>query len=403
MPYNRTTWENSPSTNSPLSADNLNNIEEGILDAESATNALAGTVGVAMGTAGTAVNITSTYGSVVATQGSVTATQGSVAATQGSVTSIQGSVSATQGSVNATQGSVNTIAGTVTTLSGSVTTLSGTVSGQDSRISAIEANNWVTTSRINDGAVTAAKLATDATAMNLLAGTVFSSAGTTSYTLPARAEIVVIEFIGAGGGGGNGAGGLGGAGGAGGDWIRETYAAAEFGTAAQTVVVGAGGTAQTAGGFSRFGSVYWTGGRPGVGTAQPSRIAGVVWANVNVGGAPSGGAGYRSWRGGGGGGAGGNTGAAGGAGGKGLDVPANVFPNAQDFSGNASTGGGASGGANGVAGSSGSAGTGNGGGGGGAGAAGGNGGSPGGGGGGGGTGASGGTGGNAQISIWVYG
>ena len=61
MAYNRTNWENSPSTNTPLSADNLNNIEEGVLDVESANNALAGTVGVAMGTAGTAVNITSTY------------------------------------------------------------------------------------------------------------------------------------------------------------------------------------------------------------------------------------------------------------------------------------------------------------------------------------------------------
>jgi len=340
---------------------------------------------------------------ITSIQGSITSVQGSVTAIQGSVTATQGSVTNTQGSVTATQGSVTSVSGTVSTLSGSVTALAGTVAGQEVRIGAIEANSWVTTARINNGAVTAEKLATDATAMNLLAGTVFSTAGTTSYTLPAKAEVVVVEFIGAGGGGGNGSGGVGGAGGNGGEWTRETYAATELGTAALTVVVGAGGVAGNAGGWSQFGSIYWPGARPGVGSSQGGRGVGIAYGNTGVGGAPSGGAGYRGFKGGGGGGAGGNTGAAGGNGGKGLDTPANIWPTANTQSVTGATGGGANGGANTVAGSSGSAGTGNGGGGGGASAVGGNGGSPGGGGGGGGANTTGGTGGNAQISVWVYG
>lgn len=346
---------------------------------------------------------------ITAIQGSVTNSQGSVTAIQGSVTATQGSVTNTQGSVTATQGSITPLAGSVTTLSGSVTALAGTVAGQEARVGAIEANNWVTTNRINDGAVTAAKLATDATAMNLLAGTVFTTPGTTSYTLPAKAEIVVIEFIGAGGGGGKGAS-MGGAGGSGGEWTRETYAASEFGTAALTVVVGAGGTSEQAGGWSRFGGVYWPGARPGVGTTQGARGIGIVYGNSGMGGGNAS-AGYRGFRGGGGGGGGGNSSGSSGAGGKGLDTPANIWPTLNTQSVTAATGGGPSGVGTATVGNNATASTGDGGGGGGGtlggvGAAGGNGASPGGGGGGSGAGATsgpGGTGGNAQISIWVYG
>ena len=98
MAYSRTTWENSPSTNTPLSADNLNNIETGILGVESTINGLAGTVGVSMGTAGTAVNITATQGSVTATQGSVTAINSSLGSVAGTVTNI---VTQPFGTVNA--------------------------------------------------------------------------------------------------------------------------------------------------------------------------------------------------------------------------------------------------------------------------------------------------------------
>ena len=100
MAYSRTTWENSPSEATPISADNLNNIEQGILDVESDFNALAGTVGVAMGTAGTAVNTTATQGSVVAIAGSVTAINSSLGSVAGSVTAINSSLGSVAGTVS---------------------------------------------------------------------------------------------------------------------------------------------------------------------------------------------------------------------------------------------------------------------------------------------------------------
>lgn len=143
MAYSRTTWENSPSVATPISADNLNNIEQGILDVESSVNALSGTVGVAMGTAGTAVNISATQGSVTATQGSVAATQGSVSNTQGSVsshisatTSVHGITdtanlvytnNATLGSVATINASLGSVAGTVSTNTAAIGSVSGTV------------------------------------------------------------------------------------------------------------------------------------------------------------------------------------------------------------------------------------------------------------------------------------
>lgn len=131
MAYSRTTWENSPSTNTPLSAANLNNIEQGILNVESANNALAGTVGVAMGTAGTAVNIT-------ATQGSVTATQGSVAATQGSVVTLAGTVSTNTSNIATNTSNISSISGSVTTINASLGSVAGTVSTNTTAITNLQ-------------------------------------------------------------------------------------------------------------------------------------------------------------------------------------------------------------------------------------------------------------------------
>jgi hypothetical protein len=74
MAYTRTTWQNTPSTSTPLNATNLNNIEQGILNIES---------------------------SGTATQGSVTNLSGSVNTLAGTVTNLSGSVSALSGSVAA--------------------------------------------------------------------------------------------------------------------------------------------------------------------------------------------------------------------------------------------------------------------------------------------------------------
>jgi len=123
MAYSRTTWENSPSTDTPLSADNLNNIETGILGVESSVSALSGTVGLLAGTAGIAVNITSTQGSVASTQGSVASTQGSVASTQGSVASTQGSVVAINASLGSALGTISNNTAAIGSVSGTVTNI----------------------------------------------------------------------------------------------------------------------------------------------------------------------------------------------------------------------------------------------------------------------------------------
>jgi hypothetical protein len=116
MAYSRTTWENSPSTDTPLSADNLNNIETGILGVESSVSALSGTVGLLAGTAGIAVNITSTQGSVASTQGSVASTQGSVASTQGSVVAINASLGSALGTISNNTAAIGSVSGTVTNI-----------------------------------------------------------------------------------------------------------------------------------------------------------------------------------------------------------------------------------------------------------------------------------------------
>jgi energy-converting hydrogenase Eha subunit A len=131
MAYNRTTWQDSPSTSTPINAANLNNIETGVLGVESTLNALAGTVGASIGTAGTAVNLTATQGSVTAIAGTagtaynLTSTYGSVSSHVSATTSVHGITNtanlvytdnATLGSVSTINASLGSIAGTVSNL-----------------------------------------------------------------------------------------------------------------------------------------------------------------------------------------------------------------------------------------------------------------------------------------------
>jgi hypothetical protein len=80
----------------------------------------------------------------------------------------------------------------------------------------------------------------------------YTTAGTTTYTIPSGATRMRIRCVGGGGGGGGGRCGAylsgrgGGGGGAGASWSEMTYAIADIGTAGSTVLsitVGAGGTA----------------------------------------------------------------------------------------------------------------------------------------------------------------
>jgi hypothetical protein len=112
----------------------------------------------------------------------------------------------------------------------------------------------------------------------------------TTYTVPGRAKVVIIECIGAGGGGGSGRGqtttntATGGRGGSGGPYYRIVALASEF-SGSQTVTIGAGGTGGAgvsaaqgnngnAGGVCRFGKYFFAGGAAGDGgqTTDPSII-----------------------------------------------------------------------------------------------------------------------------------
>jgi hypothetical protein len=283
-------------------------------------------------------------------------------------------------------------------------------------------------------------------AMNLLDSQTFTSS--TTYTVPSGAKSLIVEGIGAGGGGG--AGGRFNAseyrnasGGGGGPWERTFLDVSEIGGAGSsvTVTIAAGGTGGTgvstiptsggngsAAGLSRFGPVYFLGGRGGEGANVSTYNFSAGYAPFMFGGDASevvprlfgssadGSAGRQGFRGGGGGGAGGyddgTTSFAGSAGGSSVANP--DMNTSGVYKWFVPAGGGGAGGAVGNNGTAGTSGAGGGGGGarrttGNAGA-GGNGGSPGGGGGGGGvlwsvtgTSGAGGTGGNAQIKIWVYG
>ena len=281
--------------------------------------------------------------------------------------------------------------------------------------------------------------------MNLLDSQTFTSS--TTYTVPSGAKSLIVEGIGAGGGGG--AGGRfndspykTASGGGGGPWERTFLDVSEIGGAGSSVTVtiaagGAGGTGVStiptsggdgaAAGLSRFGPVYFLGGRGGEGADVSTQTSVAGYAPFMLGGdaaevvprtfgSNSNGIGRQGFRGGGGGGCGGyDDGTASLAGFAGGSSVANPDMNTSGvYRWLVPEGGGGAAGAvatNGTAGTSGA-------GGGGGGArrtagtagAGGNGGSPGGGGGGGGvlyiaagTSGAGGTGGNAQIKIWVYG
>jgi hypothetical protein len=254
----------------------------------------------------------------------------------------------------------------------------------------------------------------------------------TTYTVVAGAKVIVVECIAAGSGGAGGARNtgtsvaVGPAAGSGGAWDRQVLAASEVGATA-TVTIGAGGaggvgrtgstgsgTVGSAGGVSRFGTLYFAGARRTSGYLSSAGYS-MTLAESFGAGAPSNGqanvGGRSGFRGGGGGGGGSGvtvTAFAGGAGGAYLTEPS--FSTEATYT--ASQGGGAAGGtASGGAGGAGAFGEGGGGGGsnrtgtGGAGGAGG----VGGGGGSGGAanddnnGGDGGAGGNAQIKIWVFG
>ena len=278
--------------------------------------------------------------------------------------------------------------------------------------------------------------------MNLLDSQTFTSS--TTYTVPAGAKSLIVEGIGAGGGGG--AGGRfnsnsyqTASGGSGGPWERTFLDVSEIGGAGSsvTVTIAAGGTGGTgvstiptnggngsAAGLSRFGPVYFLGGRGGQGANNTGQNESAGYAPFQLEGTDVkafgkgrvGNPGAKGFRGGGGGGSGGwydgTTAFAGTAGGSSVANPdmntgpvyAWIIPDggggaagavATNGTAGTSGAGGGGGGARSTAGTSGN---------------GGNGGSPGGGGGGGGvlwsaagTSGAGGTGGDAQIKIWVYG
>lgn len=268
----------------------------------------------------------------------------------------------------------------------------------------------------------------------------------TTYTVVAGAQLILVELISSGGGAGGGSRSTGtslaagGGGGAGGPYLRKMLTASEVGGAGASVTVtigagGAGGAGRTGstgsgtdgsrGGVSRFGTIYMPGGRPGTAfatfqTKSYSSAEIILPSTRGFGMAPVNNAGASGALGGAGGGQGrtsnGATALPGFAGGK-------YYSNLDDALDNTLAtgewlpkfgGGGTAGTANGGAGGNAAlAGDGGGGGGGstngGAGGIGGNGATPGGGGGGGGganadgNGGDGGNGGDAQIKIWVFG
>jgi hypothetical protein len=70
MAYNRTTWENLPSTATPISANLLNNIEQGILDIDGAFSSVSGSVSSVYGSvtslAGSVVTVSETVSTLIA-------------------------------------------------------------------------------------------------------------------------------------------------------------------------------------------------------------------------------------------------------------------------------------------------------------------------------------------------
>lgn len=295
----------------------------------------------------------------------VSTLQSNVNSAYGLATALQGSANTLQSSAGSVQTSLSDVAGTVSSLSGTAGSVAFFYNKEvtlGTRLGTVEANNWVTTNRISDGAVTLSKFAAavGTPEISLLTTQTFTSSQ--SYILPGSAKIIIVEVTGAGGGGAGGANvyrdgisyfvvqGYGGGGGAGGQTSRQICTRAELsGTVTVTVGSGgsgggAGGIASTqgeignAGGWSQFGPIYVPGARPGSGlTGANQREFGLTFGSGGFGGnggysdnsAPA--SGYRNFRGaaGGGGGAGINHGTnntTGAAGGKGFDIPSNVWP-----------------------------------------------------------------------------
>lgn len=176
----------------------------------------------------------------------------------------------------------------------------------------------------------------------------FSTAGSFSWTKPAKGTRVLIECIGGGGSGGRGGSGDGGGGGGGGSFVSRTMPLSAV-SSTETVTVGAGGAAQTsdnadgqAGGTSSFGShVSAPGGGGGAGNVSAAGGGG--------GGGGQGGAGSSSAGGGAAATAGGAGGVdlAGGTGGTAGTVGIGTSGGNGGSSGNGSSGGGGGGGSDG--------------------------------------------------------
>jgi hypothetical protein len=289
----------------------------------------------------------------------------------------------------------------------------------------------VDTRWLADGAVTEAKIDSGLVGVRLLDEQTFNTS--TTYTPPTGAKFYVVEAQAAGGGGGAGrrnasaGNGYGGGGGAGGALSRHVITVAEA-PGALTVTVGAGGTGATGrsttgdgsnasnGGTSRFGPLYFIGGRGGAGGTVSAGAGGPAtgWHQFqpatgtggasDLGNAPAGTRGIGAA--GGGGGGGGTTSSVTGLGGNGgsrVDSDIMVYSwtaelatgggtlagNSATSAGAGGSGGSASGNAFALSVNGGNGLTGGGGGGGGVGT--------------GATSGNGGNGGNAQIRLWVYG
>lgn len=164
-------------------------------------------------------------------------------------------------------------------------------------------NSGVGTTQIADGAVTKAKLASDATQLN---EQIFTSNGT--FTVPAGVSYVDVIVVGGGGGGGGSGGGAtgmrsGGSGGGGGaPIVRSTVAVTPSGTCVVTIGAGAAGGAGGTAGGAGAGSVGANGSN-----GSSSSFVGASQTIVGSGGAGGGGGGGANAAGGGVAGANGNS------------------------------------------------------------------------------------------------
>ena len=157
----------------------------------------------------------------------------------------------------------------------------------DSVTTAKIANDAIIASKIADATITAAKLAPGA-GFSLLDSQTFTSSA--NYTIPATAELIVMEAIGAGSGGSAGVdntGSAGGGGGAGGTLVVGVFSTAYEGlNGVVEVIIGAGGAggvgtsmnAGSPGGKSAFGPIYIPGAPSS--PAGYTRTSGASWESI---------------------------------------------------------------------------------------------------------------------------